>query len=141
MRKKTSKHFDSTANNFNNKNSTSASWGARLRNLRNSISEHRRSSNFDAWSRSIWQLGSWWLEIAGEEAAGVVLELLEEFKREKARKRGDLVIPTVCGDTFLDNLLGKCLVRITWDLFLNFFCNFRRYWERMNLLWRFVKRL
>ncbi len=122
MRKKSSKQPNNTCTDIaystNSKNSTvisndtaiKASWGARLRNFRVSIAEHRRASNFDAWARSIWQLGSWWLDVAAEEAAGVVYDLGEEFKREQARKRGVLVIPTVCGNILLDKLQAKCLV-------------------------------
>lgn len=89
---------------------SSTSLGARLRKFRSLTSEHCRTANFEAWSRELWQLGSWWMEIAAEEAAGVVYDLVEEFKREQAREKGLLVIPTVSGNAFLDKLQAKSLV-------------------------------
>ena len=86
------------------------SWGARLKVFRSLVSEHCRNSNFEAWSREIWQLGSWWLEVAPDEAAGIINDLVDEFKMQQSRIKGFLVIPTICDNIFLDSLQAKCLV-------------------------------
>ena len=87
-----------------------SSWGSRLRKLRPILNEHRRNSDFESWTREIWQLGNWWLEVSGEEAAGVIYDLVDEIKKEQAKGKGVLVIPTICGNLFLDKLQAKSLV-------------------------------
>jgi hypothetical protein len=104
LRKKSSKQSLALSNEF------SSSWGTRLQKIRPIINEHRRNSNFEAWSRELWHLGSWWLEVAGDEAAGIVFDLIEEFKREHAQSKHLLMIPTVCDNLFLDKLQAKSLV-------------------------------
>lgn len=96
-----------------------SSWGSRLKKIGPIINEHRTKSDFEAWSREIWQLGNVWLEISGEEAAGTVYDLVSEFKREHAQFKGFLVIPKICGNVFLDKLQAKSLVhnfRVTEDV-------------------------
>lgn len=90
--------------------SASSSWGSRLWKFRLILEEHRRNCDFEAWSRDLWQLGNWWLEVAGEEAAGIVFDLVDEFKKEQAQSQGRIMIPIVCGDLFLDKLQAKALV-------------------------------
>lgn len=87
-----------------------SSWGYRLKKLRQILNEHRRNSDFEAWSREIWQLGNLWLEVSGEEAAGIVYDLVNEFKQEQAQFKRFLVIPKICGNLFLDKLQAKALV-------------------------------
>lgn len=89
-----------------------SSWSLRIRKLRPILDEHRRNLNFDAWSREIWRLGSWWLEVAGEEVAGIVNDLINEFKSESAQAKEILIIPIFSGNLFLDQLLAKALVEI-----------------------------
>lgn len=90
--------------------SASSSWGSRLRKFRPILDEHRRNCDFEAWSRDLWQLGNWWLEVAGEEVAGIVFDLVDEFKKEQAQSKGRIMIPIACGDLFLDKLQAKALV-------------------------------
>lgn len=87
-----------------------SSWGSRLRKFGPMIDEHRKNSDFEAWSREIWQLGNVWLEVSGEEAAGIVYDLVSEFKREQAQSKYQLVIPKICGNLYLDKLQAKALV-------------------------------
>ena len=91
--------------------SSSSSWGSRLRKYRPILDEHRQNNDFEAWSRDLWQLGNWWLEVTGEEAAGIVFDLVDEFKREQAQSKGLIMIPTVCSDLLLDKLQAKALVK------------------------------
>lgn len=105
LRKKSSKQVQSLPYEFG------SSWGSRLRKIRPILNELRRNSDFEAWSRELWHLGSWWLEVAGEEAAGIVFDLIEEFKREQAQCKNLMVIPSICGNLFLDKLQAKALVR------------------------------
>lgn len=91
-------------------NSASSSWGSRLRKFRPILEEHRRNCDFEAWNRDLWQLGNWWLEVAGEEAAGIIFDLVDEFKKEQAQSKGRIMIPIACGDLFLDKLQAKALV-------------------------------
>lgn len=107
LRKKSSKQIQSLSSEFG------SSWGSRLRKARQVLNEHRRNSDFEAWSRELWHLGSWWLEVSGEEAAGIVFDLIEEFKREHAQFKNLLVIPLVCDNLFLDKLQVKALVIAT----------------------------
>ena len=86
------------------------SWNTRIRKLRPIINEHRNNLDFEAWSREIWGLGNWWLEVAGEEVAGIVADLIDEFKREFSQAKGILMIPIISGNLYLDQLLAKSLV-------------------------------
>ena len=90
----------------------SSSWGSRLRKYRPILDDHRRNNDFEAWSRDLWQLGNWWLEVGGEEAAGIVFDLVDEFKKAQAQSKGFIIIPTACGDLFLDKLQAKALVKL-----------------------------
>lgn len=110
LRKKSSKQqiqsFSQDPQDSNN-----SSWGSRIQKIRPIINEHRRNCDFEAWSRELWNLGSWWLEVSGEEAAGIVFDLIEEYKWEEAKFKNLMMIPTICGNMFLDKLQAKALVR------------------------------
>lgn len=92
-----------------------SSWGSRLKKFLPVLNEHRRNSDFDAWSREIWQLGNLWLYVSGEEAAGIVYDLVNEFKQEQAQAKHLLVIPKICGNLFLDKLQAKALVTFSFS--------------------------
>lgn len=107
LRKKSTKKSNYTVGTID----FTSSWGSRLRKFGPVIDEHRRNSDFEAWSREIWQLGNIWLEISGEEAAGTVYDLVNEFKREQAQFQNLAVIPKICSNLFLDKLQAKALVK------------------------------
>lgn len=87
------------------------SWSSRLGNFRKSIQAHRKNSDFDAWSREIWNLGSWWLEVAGDESAGIICDLIKEFNSSQSKSKKQIMIPSISGNIHLDLLHSKALVR------------------------------
>ena len=89
---------------------SSSSWGSRLRKYRLILDEHRRNNDLEAWSRDLWQLGTLWLEFAGEEAAGIIFDLVDEYKKEQSLSKGLIIIPITCDDLLLDKLQAKALV-------------------------------
>lgn len=108
LRKKSAKQQNYTIGSVD----FTSSWGSRLKKLRPILNKHRRNFDFDAWSREIWQLGNLWLEVSGEEAAGIVYDLVNEFKQEQTQFKRFLIIPKICGNLFLDKLQAKALVNL-----------------------------
>jgi hypothetical protein len=89
---------------------SSLSWSGRLLRFRQNVEEFRKRCDFDGWSREIWILGSWWLEVSGSESAGIVCDLVKEFKSEQSKSKRQVMIPRLSGNIFIDFLEAKCLV-------------------------------
>lgn len=82
-----------------------------LQKLREALNSHRTTLNFDCWSRDLWRFGSWWLERAVEEAsAGIINDLVEEYKREWGHFQRALMVPKLSGKLCLDLLQIRALV-------------------------------
>lgn len=110
---------------------TTAMLSSKLKASRLAISAHRRAHNFTAWWLEIFKLCSWWVEVAGDECAGTVLELITEFKREHHRlnTESEYSIRIHCKNIYIDKFLAKSLVTISIfgiDFKFNFIC--RHFW-------------
>lgn len=112
MRKKSSNKLHQIGHQISIPSLSSSSWGSRLKKYRPIFDEHLRKKDFESWSQDLWNLCNWWLEVADEYAAGIVFDLVDEFKKVQSQSKGFIMIPKICGNLFLDKLQAKALVNL-----------------------------